>query len=105
MPPLVSVLVLNYKQFCYVPHCLDGLMQQTYPAIEIIFTDNASGDESVDYVRSKYPHIRVNANSSNLYFCRAHNLAIKQSSGRYVLPLNVDIALAPTFVEQMVRAL
>lgn len=105
MPPLVSVLVLNYRQATYVPHCIDALMQQTYPNLEIIFTDNASEDGAVSYVASKYHDIKVVANNTNLYYSKAHNGAIKRSSGEYIMPLNVDVIIAPAYVEQMVCAM
>ncbi len=105
MPPLVSVLVLNHKQSSYVPRCLDALLQQTCTELEIVFIDNASNDGIVDYVTSKYPTIRLIANDTNLYFSKAHNAAIKQSSGKYVMPLNVDVVVAPSYIEQMVRAI
>ena len=105
MTPLVSVLVLNYKQAMYVPHCLNALLRQTYPNVEILFTDNASGDGSVEYVRSRYFGIRVIANDTNLHFSKAHNIAIEKSRGDYVMPLNTDLVVAEDYVGQMVLAM
>jgi GT2 family glycosyltransferase len=105
MAPLVSVLALNYKQMAYLPSCLDSLVRQTYPAIEVFFTDNASEDGAVGYVKSNYPFVQVIANDSNLYFSRAHNTAIRKSRGDYVLPLNLDAVLKDDFIEQMVLAM
>jgi GT2 family glycosyltransferase len=105
MHSLVSVLVLNYKQAAYVPSCLDSLMHQTYTNIEVLFADNASGDGSVDLVRSRYPHVKTLAHPSNLYYAQAHNIAIGASRGEYVLLLNVDIVLQKTFIEEMVHAM
>ncbi len=105
MSNLVSVHILNYKQAGYIPSCMDALMQQTYPNLEIFFTDNASGDGSVELVSSRYSHVHVIANQQNLYFSRAHNLAIQESHGDYIMPLNVDIVLAPDYIAQMVHAI
>lgn len=105
MDSLVSVLVLNYKQAAYIPRCFESLMQQTYTNFEIVFADNGSEDGAVELVRSRYPDIKVVAHPSNLYYARAHNMAIGASSGEYVLLLNVDIILQKTFIEEMVRAI
>ena len=105
MAPLVTALVLNYRQAKYVPHCLNALMRQTYPDIEIIFIDNASGDGSVEYVRDNYPQIDVIANSTNLYFAKGHNIGIQRSSGDYIMPLNVDVVLERDFIAETVRAM
>ncbi len=104
MPPLVSVLILNYKQAEYVPHCLSSLLKQTYPNLEIFFIDNGSQDCSVNYVQANYPNVIVIANPMNLFFSKAHNLAIQRATGEYIVPLNVDISLTETFIEQMVEA-
>ncbi len=105
MAPLVSVIALNHKQGTYVPACLDALMRQTYASTEVFFVDNASGDGSVRYVEVNYPSIEVIANHSNLYFSRAHNIAIRRSKGEYVMPLNVDVVATETYIEQMVLAM
>lgn len=103
--PLVSVSVLNYRQAVYVPHCLEAVARQTYPNVEVIFSDNGSADGSVEWVQAHCPEVRIVAHPANLYYCRAHNIAVAQSKGDYVLTLNVDVRLSDTFVEHMVAAL
>ena len=103
--PLVSVLVLNYKQAKYVPYCINALQQQTYSNIEVFFIDNASCDGAVEYVKSNYPSIIILANDTNLYYSKAHNIAIKKSRGQYVMPLNIDVLVAKDYIEQMVLAM
>lgn len=105
MPPTVSVLILNYRQGEYVPHCVAALMRQTYQNLELYYIDNASHDGSAAFVREHYPCITVIENSQNLFFSKAHNQAILRSSGEYVLPLNVDLLVAPTYVAEMVAAI
>lgn len=105
MPPIVSIIALNYQQFRYVPACLNSLLRQTYPEIEIIFVDNASNDGSVDYVKNHFPDIQVIANSENLFFSKAHNIGISASSGDYIMPLNIDFLASETFIEEMVKAI
>ena len=52
-----------------------------------------------------YPEITILKNTRNEGFSKAHNHAIGISSGEYILPLNFDIILTPTFVEEMVKAI
>ncbi|TVM17916.1 glycosyl transferase family 2 [Oceanidesulfovibrio indonesiensis] len=42
--PLVSVVVPTYNQACYLPACLDSIMFQEYPRIEIIVVADPSPD-------------------------------------------------------------
>ena len=103
--PLVSVSVLNYKQPEYVSECIRMLSRQTYPNVEIIFTDNGSADGSVEFVRTHYPEVKVIAHDSNIYYCRAHNIAIRESQGEYVMPLNADVVATESFIEEMAAAM
>ena len=104
MKPQVSVLVLNYRSRWCIDACMQALQRQTWSGFELIFMDNASGDGSVEFVRHNYPDAKVLAFSRNLYYCRAHNLGIDRAEGQYVLLLNADIILAPTYIEEMVKA-
>lgn len=104
MVHLVSINILHYRTKEFVAPCIEALLQQTYPHIEILFIDNGSKDGSVELVRSRFPTVRVIENTTNLFFCKAHNLGFRQCRGDYIIPLNADIILAPDFVEQMVCA-
>lgn len=44
--PLVSILIYNYNYGRFLRECLDSALNQTYPNIEILFSDNASTDDS-----------------------------------------------------------
>ena len=105
MMDLVSINILHYKTRRFVVPCIEALLQQTYPRIEIIFIDNGSRDGSVELVRSQFPQVKVIENAVNLFFCKAHNKGLKHSQGAYIIPLNADIILTPDFVEQMVHAI
>ena len=44
--PLVSVIIYNYNYGQYLRDCFDSVFNQTYPNIEVLFSDNASTDDS-----------------------------------------------------------
>ena len=104
MAELVSVNILHFRTKQFVAPCIEALLQQTYPRIEILFIDNGSRDGSVELVRARFPSVRVIENTANLYFCKAHNVGIQQCRGDYIIPLNAEIIVTPDFVEQMVHA-
>ena len=47
--PLVSVLIHNYNYGRYLRQCLDSVFNQTYDNVEVVFSDNASSDDSWAY--------------------------------------------------------
>ena len=57
---------------------------------EVFVVDNCSMDDSLEMLRQSYPEIKLIANSENLGFAKANNLAIEASESDYVLLLNPD---------------
>jgi len=102
---LVSINIVNWNGLHFLSDCIESITLQTYKNIEINIIDNNSSDGSVDFIKMKYPEIKLIINNQNEGFSRAHNQAIRISSGEYILPLNFDIILAPKYVEEMVKAI
>jgi len=102
---LVSINIVNWNGLHFLSDCIESIKLQTYKNVEINIIDNNSSDGSVDLLKMKYQEIRLIKNTQNEGFSRAHNQAIRISSGEYILPLNFDIILAPKFVEEMVKAI
>lgn len=101
---LVSVSIVTWNSAEHLPTCLQSLLRQTYPAIELIVVDNASVDNSEAIVEQLAPAARIVRNSDNTGFCRAHNVAIALAQGEFFMPLNPDTELAPDFIERLVAA-
>jgi GT2 family glycosyltransferase len=87
----VTVIVVNYNGKKYLESCFDSLlnMDRDNISLEIIMVDNLSQDDSVNYIRCKYPTIKVIENDLN-NFARALNLGVRNASGDYVAFLNND---------------
>jgi GT2 family glycosyltransferase len=99
----LSVVIVNYNVKYYLEQCLHSV-QRAMKDIdgEIIVVDNHSRDGSAGYLKRRFPHVSFVESNHNLGFARANNIAIRQSSGEYVLLLNPD-----TFVgeEVLVKAI
>jgi glycosyltransferase involved in cell wall biosynthesis len=65
--PLISVVVPSYNHGRYIGACLDSLMFQDYPNLEIVITDDASTDDSVAVIRR---FLRDVAGATASYACR-----------------------------------
>lgn len=101
----VSVNILNTNERKFLEKTLPLILRQTYPNYEVTLIDNASTDGSVDYVSRHFPEIRILANEKNLGYVGGHNRGIAATDGDYVMLLNSDIFLTPTFIEEKVKAL
>lgn len=91
--PDVSLIILNFNGRIHLETCLPSLMQLNYPMVrlEIIVVDNASTDDSVSWLKQKYPEIRLLLNSSNLGFAVGINSGVAIARGKYVAFLNADM--------------
>ena len=102
--PTVSIIVINWNGERFLSRCLEAIREQTYPDIELFVIDNASSDGSVDLIKGDFPDVRLVENGANLGFCRAFNQGVRMARGEYVMPLNPDVFMTPTFIVEMVKA-
>ena len=63
----------------------------TKPGYEVVYADNNSSDDSVDYVRANFPTVRVIQNPSNKGFAAGYNECLKQVNSKYYVLLNQDV--------------
>lgn len=100
---LVSIVSFNGKPF--LQRCLDSILSQTYQQIEISILDNASEDGTVDFVSKNFPTVQLIPSNVNRGFSGGHNFIIHQTRSSFVLVLNQDAFLLPTFVQELVAAM
>lgn len=103
--PLVSIVTINYDHPEVTCLMLDSLRKITYPSIEILVVDNASPNDDPAIIYKNYPEVKFIQASENLGFAGGNNLAINQTSGKYVLLLNNDTEVTPGFLEPLVAKL
>ena len=87
----ISVVIVNYKVKEYIANLLNSLNKaKQHLSLQIFVVDNASGDDAVTYLRSRFPTINYIENTDNLGFGKANNQAIRQADGKYTLIINPD---------------
>jgi len=86
----LSVIIVNYNTADFLGRCLTSVARQTDVNVEVVVVDNCSKDGSPDFVRGKFPWMRLIANDQNLGFSQANNQALKECNGKYVYFLNPD---------------
>lgn len=101
--PIVSVIILNFNGKKFIFDCLDSLKKQTCKDIEVIFVDNGSSDDSVEYVRNNFPEIKIIENKENFGFAKGNNVGAKYASGKYIFLLNNDTKIDAKCIEMLVE--
>jgi GT2 family glycosyltransferase len=101
---LVSVTLVTYNSGRFIKRCLESVLEQQYPHLEVIVIDNASTDGTVDLLEQFADKCRIHYNQDNIGFAAAQNQAIALSRGEWVLTLNPDVLLLQSFIEELVLA-
>jgi len=114
--PLVVAIILNwngrtivYNGRSILEQCLESLKTSTYPSLKLILVDASSQDDSVEFVRTKYPDIKILI-VRNIGFAYANNKAMEYALRTfpelsYILLLNNDlIFLEKGWLEHLVSA-
>jgi|SRR5271157_734261 len=105
MAALISIIIVNWNGMKYIRECLDSLLSQTYPDIEIILVDNASSDGSVEYVRKNYPSVKLIESTTNLGFAGGTNLGIREAKGELIALFNQDAVADRLWLEKLAGAI
>jgi GT2 family glycosyltransferase len=103
--PKVTIVIPNWNTQRWLDGCLGGLRAQSYRDFEIILVDSGSTDESVPYVRTHFPDVRVITLNQNRGFAAAVNAGIKAADSEYVVLLNVDTVPRPEWLASLIQAI
>ncbi|MGA2916367.1 MAG: glycosyltransferase family 2 protein [Sedimentisphaerales bacterium] len=103
MLPMVSVVIPNWNGRKYLNDCITSLRGQSHNNLEIIVVDNASEDDSVEFLQKNFPEVIVIKHSKNLGFGGANNTGIRTAHGKYIMMLNNDTRLEPKCVEELIK--
>lgn len=93
----LSIVIVNYNVRSFLEQCLRSIMRSKavdyITDLDVYVVDNASVDDSLQMLYSDFPWVKTIANSQNLGFAKANNIAIAKAQSKYVLLLNPDTIL------------
>ena len=93
----VAVVILNYNGAEMLAGFLP-LVQEFSPEADVVVADNASTDNSVELVRSKFPDVTLIALDRNYGFADGYNKALEQVDAEYYILLNSDVEVTPGWI-------
>lgn len=104
---LVSVIVPVYRVKEYVAECVQSLLNQTYPHIELIFIDDAGKDGSIELVELllkgtdiSYSIIRQPENKG---VSAARNMGVQAAKGEFILFVDSDDFISEHCIEKLIN--
>ncbi len=106
--PEISVIVPVYNVEPFLGKCLSTLIQQTFHDYEIIAVNDGSLDGSPGILREferKHPGLVKVIDQKNAGVSAARNHGLSQARGKYVCFVDSDDYVAPTYLEELYRAI
>ena len=103
--PQISISIINLNGKDYLGQCLDSIKKLDYPEdkLETIVIDNGSSDDSVNFIKSNYPLVKLISNDKNMGFAFANNQAAKAANGDYIAFLNNDTRVDKNWLIELLR--
>ena len=102
----VAIVILNWNGKHYLEKFLPVLIQHTHTNIaEIIIADNASTDNSVSFLKSEYPAIKLIELDKNYGFAGGYNKALLQIDAEFYVLLNSDVEVTENWLEPVINAM
>ncbi|MDP8957803.1 MAG: glycosyltransferase family 2 protein, partial [Actinomycetota bacterium] len=104
--PLVSVVIPCYNQGPFLDEALMSVFEQTFDSFEVLVVDDGSDDAETVAVLDglDLPRTRL-LRQANRGLPGARNAGMRHARGEYLVPLDADDQLAPTFLEELLAAL
>jgi GT2 family glycosyltransferase len=93
--PTASIVIVSWNGRHYLENCLNAVAAQQGVDFETILVDNASTDDTLPFVRERFPWVRIVALDRNLGFAGGNNAGVREAHGRYIALLNNDTIADP----------
>lgn len=98
-----AVVILNWNGVDYLRKFLPLLVVHTsIPDVELVVADNASSDNSLEFLKSEYPGIKVISLDKNYGFAGGYNRALEQIDADYFMILNSDIEVTENWLQPLI---
>lgn len=97
----VSVVIPSYNSFGRIEACLDSVLSQTTPPLEIIVVDSAA-DGTANLITHKYPGVLLRKIKYRIFPGPARNLGVKAARGSIIAFTDADCIVAPDWIERIV---
>lgn len=100
----VSIIMPCYNDGAYIEESVASVQAQTYGNIELIIIDDGSNDANTLQILEQLAQTGIKIlHTDHLRPAGARNAGISVATGKYILPLDSDDTIEPSYVEQAVK--
>lgn len=99
----IAIVILNWNGRSMLEKFLPSVVSCSSDVAEIIVADNGSTDDSVDFLSTHYPSLRIIRLDRNYGFADGYNRALDQVEADYYVLLNSDVEVTPHWIEPVIE--
>ena len=99
----VSIVIPHWNNVDVLSECLESISDTDFDNFEIIVVDNASIDDSVEWVRSNYPNVKLIENDKNYGYAGGCNIGAETAIGDYIIFLNNDTVQDKNWISNLIK--
>ncbi len=106
MAPVVSIIVPVYQSEQYLRRCVDSLLGQTWPFVEVILVDDGSRDRSLEICQEYAENddrVKV-IHKENGGVASARNAGLRAMTGDYLMLIDADDYIDRQMTERLVES-
>lgn len=100
--PSVAVVILSWNGKKFLEQFLPSLLKTTYANTSFYVADNASTDDSVEFLKKNFPSVNLIQIEKNFGFAEGYNVALKRVGADYYVLLNQDVEVTSSWIEPLV---
>ena len=101
----VAIVLLSYNSRSYLEQFLPFVLQTRYPDFRLIVVDNASTDDTADFLTAQYPQIDVVRIDVNRGFTNGFVKSLPFIEAEYYALLTSDVELPPDWLDPLLKAM
>ncbi len=95
---MFTIIIPAYNSLIHLKKGIYSIINQPSPFdLEVIVIDNGSQDGTYEFIKEKFPSVKIIKNKDNKGTSMARNQGIKLSSGRYLMFMDADVELSSNF--------
>ncbi len=99
----LSIIIVNYNVKYFLEQCLRSVEKAIANIdAQVFVVDNNSSDDSIAYLKPKFPFVKYVANTENVGFAKANNQVLNDCTGDYILYLNPDTIIPEDCLEKCI---
>ncbi|MFY0643133.1 MAG: glycosyltransferase family 2 protein [Bacteroidia bacterium] len=100
----VAVVLLGYNSVDYLAEFIPSVLKTDYDDFDLVYVDNASKDDSVNYVKEHFPEVKIFRIYENHGFTGGYTNSLPYIKAEYFVLLNSDVEVEPDWLKyQMER--